>query len=139
MKKLLLTLFLSIALVGCTSTSNTVTTTPTPTPCPTCPTCPETDDMDEDMTTYYTDGTFEGSATGYGGELIVSVEVINGEIATVIVLENAETADVASDALAEIPKMIVEYDTPNVDVVSGATMTSNAIIEAAQDALNASN
>ena len=81
------------------------------------------------------DGTFTGSAEGFGGPLEVEVTVENGEITDVTVLEHSETEDVSDPALDEIPGAIVDENSTGVEVVSGATATSTAIKEAVNDAL----
>ena len=59
----------------------------------------------------------------------------NDKIAAVEVLSNSETIEIAGTALEQIPAAIVEANSPDVDVVSGATYTSNGIINAVKDAL----
>ena len=46
-----------------------------------------------------------------------------------------ETIEIAGGALEQIPKAIVEANSPDVDVVSGATYTSKGIMNAVKDAL----
>lgn len=81
------------------------------------------------------DGVYDGQAQGYNGSVKVKLTVTDGKIANVEVTENTETKDVAGKALSDIPKKIVEKNDAKVDIVSGATLTSNAIIKATQDAL----
>ena len=62
---------------------------------------------------------------------------MNGnEIESDEILSNHETVGVADRALTEIPQKIVETQSTEVDTVSGATITSNAIMNAVQNALN---
>ena len=62
---------------------------------------------------------------------------MNGnQIESVEILSNHETVSVADCALAEIPQKIVETQGTEVDTVSGATITSNAIMNAVRNALN---
>ena len=79
---------------------------------------------------------FTGAAEGYGGELIVEVELIDNEIAAVRVVEHSETEDLADPALNEVPAAIVESQSTDVDVVTGVTVTSEAIMAAAAAALD---
>ena len=84
----------------------------------------------------YTDGTYEGrSDKGMSPGLKVSVTVEGGKITSVEVIEHSETDGISDPAIEGIPAAIVEAGSPNVDVVSGATYTSEAIIEAVQLAL----
>ena len=62
---------------------------------------------------------------------------MNGnQIESVEILSNHETVGVADRARTEIPQKIVETQSTEVDTVSGATITSNAIMNAVQNALN---
>ena len=62
---------------------------------------------------------------------------MNGnQIESVEILSNHETVGVADRALTEIKQKIVETKSTEVDTVSGATITSNAIMNAVQNALN---
>ena len=53
----------------------------------------------------------------------------------VTITDESETPYIAKYAYATVPASVVEYNSVNVDVVSGATMTSNAIITAVKDAI----
>lgn len=81
------------------------------------------------------DGYYIGSASGYGGEMTVEVAVEDGEIIDVQVLEHGETDGVSDPAFEEIPGAIVAANSAAVDVVSGATMTSEGLMAAVNDAL----
>ena len=58
-------------------------------------------------------------------------------ITSVTVVDNSETLSIASGALEQIPQAIVEANSPDVDIVAGATYTSNGIINAVKDAIGA--
>ena len=74
-----------------------------------------------------TDGTYEGTAKGYGGPVTVSVTVTGGRIASIDVTSHAkEDAAYYNMAVATVDD-ILSAQTPDVDTVSGATFTSNAI------------
>lgn len=90
----------------------------------------------EAPTSQWADGTYTGSANGMNGAVKVSVTVEGGKITKVDVLEHQETPGVSDPALEAIPNAIVEAQSAEVDVVAGATMTSNAIIEATKKALS---
>lgn len=81
----------------------------------------------------YTPGTYEGSAIGYGGEVILNVEVSSNKI-TNITSENNETPEVGGKA---IETMIVQAIETNgeVDAISGATRSSTAFINALEVAI----
>ncbi|MFR6102021.1 MAG: FMN-binding protein [Christensenellales bacterium] len=80
------------------------------------------------------ENTYEGVGKGIGGELKVWLEVVDGEMVSLTVTEQSETEFVAGPALEKIPVAILEAQSFDVDVVTGATVTSRAIIEAAKDA-----
>lgn len=83
----------------------------------------------------YKDGTYQGSGTGFGGTITVQVTVSGGKIASIDILSaSAETPSYFAAAKGVISRMI-SGQTPNVDAVSGATYSSNGIIEAVQNAL----
>lgn len=80
------------------------------------------------------DGTYPGDGQGMN-PLKVSVTVTDGKIADVEVTEHEETPGFYEPALEEIPAAIVDKNSTEVDAVSGATVTSNAIKEAVNNAL----
>ncbi|MDL2217795.1 FAD-dependent oxidoreductase [Christensenellaceae bacterium OttesenSCG-928-M15] len=80
-------------------------------------------------------GTFEGSGYGMQGPISVQVEVVNSAISNVTLLENKETPEVAVVAIERIPRQIVEHQSLGIDAVTGATLTSNGILNAVADAL----
>lgn len=84
--------------------------------------------------TKYKDGTYEGEAEGMS-TVKVSVEVKDGKIADVQVVEHNESEGYSEPALEQIPGAIVEKNSTDVDAVSGATVTSNAIKDAVNNAL----
>lgn len=82
------------------------------------------------------DGVYEGTGAGLNGTIKVSVTISGGKITDVTVLEHSETAGISDPAIAQIPAAIVEAQSADVDIVSGATYTSKGIIEAVKNALN---
>lgn len=76
-----------------------------------------------------------GEAQGYGGLLRVSVTMDGDRIAGVNVTEHQETEGVGTRAIDALPAAIVAANSTEVDGVSGATVTSNAIKAAVQNAL----
>lgn len=85
----------------------------------------------------YVPGTYKGTAAGRNGDLTVAVTLSNSAIEAVEVVEHKETIGVSNVAVAQIPSAIVENQSLAVDTISGATLTSNAIIEATAAALTA--
>ena len=77
-----------------------------------------------------------GRGQGKGGTpVVVKVTVDGDKIQAVEVLEHSETPGIGDLAFDKIPQMIVDAQSADVDVVAGATLTSNGIIEAVKDAL----
>ena len=84
----------------------------------------------------YKDGTYQGSGTGFGGTVTVQVTVSGGKITAIDIVDaSGETPSYFSSAKGVIGKMLAGQ-TPNVDAVSGATYSSNGIIQAVQNALS---
>lgn len=83
--------------------------------------------------------TLTGSAQGYGGEVKVTVIVNGNDIVSVEAVGEDETEGVGSRAIDELPDKIEEADSTDVDGVSGATITSDAIKKAVDNALNDNN
>lgn len=76
-----------------------------------------------------------GQAQGYGGTLKVRVKTENGKLSTVEVLEHHETLDVGTRAIDQLPSAMAAAGTWDVDAVSGATITSNAMKDAVRTAM----
>ena len=84
----------------------------------------------------YKDGTYQGNGTGFGGTVTVQVTVADGKITAVDILDaSGETPSYFASARGVVSK-ILAGQTPNVDAVSGATYSSNGIIQAVQNALS---
>lgn len=79
--------------------------------------------------------TLTGTAQGYGGEVTVTVKVNGDDIVSVEAVGADETEGVGSRAIDELPDKIAEADSTDVDGVSGATKTSDAIKQAVNNAL----
>lgn len=76
-----------------------------------------------------------GKAQGFGGEVTVEVTVDGDKITAVTATGDSETEGIGSKAIEELPGKIVEANSADVEVVSGATVTSTAIIDAVKSAL----
>ena len=76
-----------------------------------------------------------GEAEGYGGTLKVRVAMDVQRLTSVTVTEHHETEGVGTRAIDEMPAAMVAAGTWQVDGVSGATVTSNALKAAVQDAM----
>lgn len=82
----------------------------------------------------YKDGTYEGSATGYSGQMTVSVTVSCCKISEINIVDTGDDEEYLIDAKDVIPQ-IIEKQSTEVDAVSGATHSSKGIINAVAKAL----
>ena len=81
------------------------------------------------------DGTYKGSANGYGGKVTVNVTVSKKTMTAIdVVSAPGETDSFFQRAKGVIDEMLTAQST-DVDVVSGATYSSNGIIGAVKNAL----
>ena len=82
-------------------------------------------------------GDFTATAKGFGGDVSVTLTLTDGAITGCTAEGKDETQGVGSEAIAKMPGAIAESGSIAVDGVSGATITSTAIKEAAAAALTA--
>ncbi|HWQ50694.1 MAG TPA: FAD-dependent oxidoreductase, partial [Terriglobales bacterium] len=80
-------------------------------------------------------GTYSKEVTGMTNGLVVETTVGETLIEKVEVISHNETAGISDPAIEQIPAKIVELQSIKVDVVSGATRTSEGIIAAVSAAL----
>ena len=78
----------------------------------------------------------QGEGQGFGGSIKVEVTMVDDEITAIEILEHEETEGVSDPAIEQIPDAIIAAQSPEVDAVTGATMTSNGIMEAVANAIN---
>jgi fumarate reductase flavoprotein subunit len=81
----------------------------------------------------YDAGTYTATAEGYSGDLTVEVEFDKDSILSVKVTDQNETAGFGDRAIEELTKKITEAQTYEVDAVTSATVTSDAIKAAVKD------
>lgn len=85
------------------------------------------------------DGVFEGVARGMNGEVKVQVTLAGDRIESVVVTENAETYGIGrglpQTPIEALPAQIVAAQSIGVDMITGATITSAALLGAVKDAL----
>lgn len=85
--------------------------------------------------TLFTPGTYTAEAQGIFVPVKVTVTVSENAILNVMIVADGETPELGGVAAGKLAYSIIAAQTPNVDVVSGATVTSKAIIAATTDAL----
>ncbi len=84
----------------------------------------------------YTPGTYVGAAQGFGGEVVATIAVGAAGIESVELSGAGETPAIGGAALEQLPSLFVEANSSRVDAVAGATISSNAAMEAVQQALD---
>ncbi len=90
----------------------------------------------EQQSTGLKSGTYEGEGSGFGGIMNVKVSINDGKIEDVEIVKSYETAGVGQAALEIIADRIVEGQSTNVDVVSGATISSRALMSTVRKTLD---
>ncbi len=80
--------------------------------------------------------TLTGVGKGFGGEVTVTVTKEGDKITAVVAEGPNETNGIGSKAIDELPAKIVEANSTEVDVIAGASVTSKAIIDAVNNALD---
>jgi len=88
-----------------------------------------------DDTGVWKDGTYIGSAMGFGGTIKVEVTIKGGRMDAIRVLQHGGETDSYFNKAKRVIAKILSAGTPNVDTISGATYSSNGIINAVKNAL----
>ena len=83
----------------------------------------------------YIPGTYINETEGYYSTLRVSVTVDQNHITQIEILSHEEPELLADVVFEELPKTIMKKNSTDVDVISGATYTSEALIDAVKMAL----
>ncbi|SDK85599.1 FMN-binding protein [Natronincola ferrireducens] len=78
---------------------------------------------------------YEGTAEGYGGTIRVRVEMAEEEIVSIQILEINDTPGLGDTAADKVIERIIEAQSTDVDVATGATMSSLGTINAVKNAL----
>ena len=81
------------------------------------------------------DGTFQGDFTFHGFTYEVELVVTDHEITQITVLRNIEDDEYAKKAEGVVD-LVLKEQSLKVDVVTGATITSKALLKAIENALN---
>ena len=76
---------------------------------------------------------------GHNGKITLEVTVDGEKITKIAVLEHSETAGISDEAMNDLPKRVVEKQNLNIDTVSGATVSSNAILNGVEECLKEMN
>ena len=81
------------------------------------------------------DGTYTGEGTGKGGKIVVELTMKDSKISDIKVTEHGETPGYA-DALDTMSAEMIAKNTLDVDMVSGATLSSTGLLTAVKDAFS---
>ncbi|MEG1720611.1 MAG: FAD-binding protein, partial [Pseudoflavonifractor sp.] len=84
----------------------------------------------------YKDGTYEGEGKGRDGAIKVSLTVVGGNITAIQVTDQVETAAIFAGVERDLIPQIIRTQSPDVDAVAGATMSSVGVIQAVTSALS---
>ncbi|MEA4869818.1 MAG: FMN-binding protein [Christensenella sp.] len=110
--------------------------TPSPTPAATAaPTPSATPEETNGGPISASDGTYSGTGTGFRGETEVSVTVQNGSITAISIERYKDDKRYFTRAEDKIIDRVITNQSVDVDTVSGATYSSNGILEAVANAL----
>ena len=90
---------------------------------------------DEEDEFLYKDGTYEGTGTGYAGDITVQVIVEGGRIGSIEITETSDDPAYFNMAKELTDTVIEGQTTEDVDTVTGATFSSRGILDAIDDAL----
>ena len=84
----------------------------------------------------FRDGVYTGTGTGFNGKITVSVTVSGGRITKIMIIKNeGDDKPYLDKASKGVIRRIISAQNTKVDAVSGATYSSNGIIEAVEKAL----
>jgi uncharacterized protein with FMN-binding domain len=78
---------------------------------------------------------FEGTAQGMRGPITVKVRVNDGNITEIVVANSTEDRFVGAAAIEELIDTVIENNNTDVDVISGATISSRGFLDAVNNAL----
>ena len=95
----------------------------------------KTPEQTETKKSVYKDGTYTGFGDGMNGKVKVSVTISQDKITSISVGENSEDEEYLAEAKGVIDR-IIDSQSTDVDVVSGATYSSNGIIGGVNEALS---
>lgn len=91
----------------------------------------------QDSVSEMKDGTYTAETTGHNGPMKVEVEVAEGKISAVNVTEHTETYGIGygmpTTPVEAVPEKIVSSQSLGIDAITGATITTNAIVNAVAD------
>lgn len=99
----------------------------------------ETKQIETQQKITYKDGIYIGSSEGKNGEIKVKVTVKDGRIHNIEILSHSDTENLFEIVYKKIISAVYEKQSAEVEIVSGATLTSNGLIRAISNALEGAN
>lgn len=97
--------------------------------------CEQKDADESQVESTYVPGTYTGEGEGHGGTIKVEVTFSESKIDNIDIISQTETEGIGDVALEKIKDSILAGQTLAVDTISGATFSSNAMLEAVEDAV----
>lgn len=91
---------------------------------------------DENDSQVYKDGIYNATVNGYGGDFEIKATFDNDKIKDIVVGENNETPSIGGVAIEQLITQMKEKQTEDIDVVTGATKTSQGMINAYKEILS---
>ena len=88
-----------------------------------------------DVNILYKDGIYEGTGSGFNGDISVKVTIENNAITDIVVTDAVDDEPFIDNAISGILDVVIDTQSADVDTVSGATFSSKGIIAAIKDAL----
>lgn len=122
---------MTLVLSGCGGNGQATTTAPESTESTT--TAAETTKEETAAQGTYKAGTYTASAQGNNGPVELSVTFDEEKITEITIGKHGETTGISDAAFEKIPAAIIENQSLGVDTISGATYTSQAILDAVAD------
>ena len=78
---------------------------------------------------------YEGAAAGYRGQIRVQVRMTAGSITEINLLDSIEDRFVGGAAIEELIDTVIEFNSTDVDVITGATFSSKGFLDAVNSAI----
>ncbi len=83
----------------------------------------------------YDDGTYQGTAEGYGGDITVEVTITNDRISAIEIVSAKEEDEAYLAAAENVLTRILNAQSTDVDTITGATFSSGGLLNATAQAL----
>ncbi len=88
-----------------------------------------TNQLNEPEEVHFNPGTYQVTTVGHNGNLPMSVTLTEDRIEAIDIDSSGETGGIADIVFTRVPGEIIEGQTLNVDAISGASVTSNGVLD----------